>query len=866
MKIQAAVECDPAAGPGLHEEEALRRLRRIGPNELPQAPRRGIGRILLGVLREPMFLLLMVAAAIYLAVGGIGEGLLMTAFAGLSILLVVMQEARSESALEALRSLAAPTARVMRDGRERRIPARDVVPGDVLLLADGERIAADCVLRRAEGLSVDESLLTGESVAVAKRAAAPGGGAPDETEDGDATRVFASTLAVSGRGVAEVVATGARTEAGRIGASLASIEIEPTLLQRSLGRIVRWFGALALVASVAVIVLYGWLRGAWLDGVLSGIAFGMSALPEEFPMVLVVFVALGARRLARLHVLVRRTAVIEVLGACSTLCLDKTGTLTENRMRVCALSAGGARQALDGEDGTPGGAFASLVRVAALASARGSIDPMDLAVHRLTAVGAPAPASASAQLVREFGLTQEQPMVVRIWRIDGRLHAAAKGAPEAIAALCRLETAEREAMLGEIALHAASGSRVLAVAEARIGDGDLPQAPQALAFRFLGLLAFADPPRAGARAAIDAARRAGVKVAMITGDHPLTALAIAREVGIDVTAPPLTGARIDAADEAELGRLVRDARVFARIRPEQKLRIVRALKANGEVVAMTGDGVNDAPALKAAHIGLAMGRRGTDVAREAASIVLLDDDLGHLVAGIRTGRRIFDNLRKATIYITAVHVPIAGLALLPLLLGLPPLLLPMHVVLIEMVIDPICAIAFENEPVEPGTMEQPPRHPDDPPLGWPQMLVAFAQGALLLAASLGLYAALLAAGQPVDLARTLAFLAFAAGNLMLVRVVGTRGATLAALAAPDHRAYWTVAGVAALVTAACVFVPFLQRLFRFAVPPAGLAAAAVATGLAAALVFDLAKTLPAVQRVLGRRRPASLRPVPGDCP
>lgn len=863
MSLDLAVHREPAVPRGLSDEEARRRLLAAGPNELPQPPRRGIGRILLGVLREPMFLLLMLAAAIYLAVGGIGEGLLMTAFGGLSILLVVMQEARSENALAALRALAAPSARVLRDARERRIPAREVVPGDVLLIADGERIAADGVLRHAEGLGVDESLLTGESVPVAKRAATDGAAAKDADEDGRSTLAFAGTLAVAGRGIVEVVATGARTEAGRIGASLASIEVEPTLLQRSLGRIVRGFGALALVASALVIVLHGWLRGAWLDGVLSGLAFGMSALPEEFPMVLVVFVALGARRLARLHVLVRRTAVIEVLGACSTLCVDKTGTLTENRMRVCALSAADARQSLPEERTPPERAFAALVRAAALASARRSNDPMDQAVHRLAAGLMCDDAPVPGLLACEFGLTQQRPMVVRLWRIDGRLQAAAKGAPEAIAVLCRLDATQHQAMLAEIAHHAASGYRVLAVAGAQLEATELPASPDGLAFRYLGLIAFADPPRAGARAAIEAARRAGVKVAMITGDHPLTALAIAREVGIDIAEPPLDGARIDAADDAELARLARRTRVFARIRPEQKLRIVRALKADGEIVAMTGDGVNDAPALKAAHIGLAMGRRGTDVAREAASIVLLDDDLAHLVAGIETGRRIFDNLRKATIYITAVHVPIAGLALLPLLIGLPPLLLPMHVVLIEMVIDPICAIAFENEPAEPGTMAQPPRDPDDPPLGWPQMLVAFVQGILLLVAAFGLYVALLAAQQPVDTARTLAFLAFFSGNLMLVRVVGTRGATLRGLLAPDHRAYWTVAAIAGLVTLACVFVPVLQHLFRFAVPPAPLAAAAIAAGLAAALLFDLAKCVPAVQRVLGRR-PAAARTLRGD--
>ncbi|WP_300620348.1 cation-translocating P-type ATPase [Dokdonella sp.] len=851
------VERAPFVLPGLSNEEALRRLRAFGSNELPRAPRQGMAGILFDVLREPMFLLLMVAAAIYLAVGGIGEGLLMVAFAGLSTTLVVLQETRSENALEALRSLSAPMARVVRDGSEVRIPAREVVPGDTLLVADGERVAADSILRCAEGLSLDESLLTGESVPVPKRALARDDIAHGACDEDGSTHLFASTLVVSGRGVAEVVATGSRTEVGRIGASLASIETEPTLLQRSLGRLVRWFGLIALFASGWVILLYGWLRGAWLDGVLSGIAFGMAALPEEFPMVLAVFVALGAQRLARLGVLVRRTAVIEVLGACSALCLDKTGTLTENRMRICALAADHEHVALDSEDAPPS-AFAGLARIAALASAFRSNDPMDQAVHRLAAAYGDVP-DAGAQRIKEFGLTHERPVVVHIWRIGNRIEAAAKGAPEAIGALCGLEHTEQDELLRETVRHAAAGCRVLAVASALVdGSSPLPETPEKLGLELRGLLVFADPPRQGARAAIAAARRAGVSVFMITGDHPATANAIAHEVGIDTANPPVTGTQIDTVDDAGLRRLVRSARVFARIRPEQKLRIVRALKESGEIVAMTGDGVNDAPALKAAHIGLAMGQRGTDVAREAASIVLMDDDLAHLVAGIETGRRIFDNLRKAMIYITAVHVPIAGLTLLPLLLGLPPLLLPTHVVLIEMVIDPICAIAFENEPIEPGTMEQSPRHPDDPPMGGLQMLIAFAQGTLLLVAAFGLYVVALAAGSPVDTARTPAFIAFAVGNLALIRVVGTRGWTMPGLAEPGHRAYWVVVGIAGMATTACVLVPPLRRLFQFAVPTAGAAGWAVAAGILSTLVFDLVKSIPGVQKILGRRRQVSI--------
>ena len=367
---------------GLTSSEAATRLKIFGPNELPRPPRRGVIRILVGVLREPMFLLLALAAAIYLVFGDLGEGLLMAGFAGLTIMLVVVQEKRSENAIEALRALATPIARVLRNGHEERISARDVVPGDILLIADGERVAADAVLLRAKNISADESLLTGESLPVAKRMA-PDGRLPQSEEARAASSVYASTLITAGRGLAEVVQTGARTEAGKIGVSLASIEIEPTLLQKSFGRLVRVFAILAVAASALVVLLYGFIHHDWLQGTLSGIALGMSALPEEFPMVLAVFVALGARRLARLHVLVRRTAVIEVLGACSTLCVDKTGTLTENRMRICSLAIGNRSMNID-EDATSLSAdFAVLVRLAVGASARTSNDPMDAAVHRL---------------------------------------------------------------------------------------------------------------------------------------------------------------------------------------------------------------------------------------------------------------------------------------------------------------------------------------------------------------------------------------------------------------------------------------------------------------------------------------------------
>jgi Ca2+-transporting ATPase len=858
MQVDGSAPSPAPSSSGLTTAEAARRLSTFGANELPKAPRRHVARILFDVLREPMFLLLALAAAVYLVVGGIGEGMLMAGFAALSILLVVMQERRSENALDALRSLAAPMARVLRDGREQRIAAREVVPGDWLLVADGERVAADVRLRVAENLTADESLLTGESVPVAKHATA--GPAAIGTED--EVVLYAGTLVVSGRGMAEVVTTGVATEAGRIGASLASIDTEPTLLQKSFARLVRLFATLALGASGLVFLLYGLGRGQWLQGVLSGIAFAMSMLPEEFPMVMVVFVALGAHRLARLHVLARRTAVIEVLGACSTLCLDKTGTLTENRMRVCGLDVSG--RTLEVDDHTELAApFAKVMQSAAYASSRSSNDPMDAALHRLMALNHGDSAPTDARLEREYGLTAERPAVIRLWRgHDGALRAFAKGAPEAIADLCRISAASRDDLLRSVESQANRGRRVLAIATGTVLSDATPDNPAELDLHLEGLVAFADPVRPTAAAAIAEARNAGITVVMITGDHPATALAIARQAGIDCDEPPITGAQIDRLGESELRQMIRTARIFARVRPHQKLRLVEAFKANGEIVAMTGDGVNDAPALKAAHVGLAMGKRGTDVAREAASIVLMEDDLHHLLAGIEMGRRIFDNLRKASIYIVAIHIPIAGLALLPLLLGLPPLLLPLHVVLIEMVVDPICAIAFENEPVEANSMRQPPRNPADPPIGTAQLGVAVVLGTALLAATLGLFAFGLSTGDSVEVARTLAFIAMTAGNLALVRVAGTRGTALSVLFARGYRAYWLVAAVAGTVTASCITVPVLRRLFQFGVPAWPQVVWAAAIGIGAVLIFDLAKASPAVQKIWSASAPRSAADLP----
>lgn len=798
---------------GLDANEAARRLAADGPNLLSADRTRSLAAIALSALREPMLVLLAAAAALYLALGDRAEGLLLAAAGLVTIGLVVAQEVRSETALKALRRLSDPMVRVVRDGLPRSIPAREVVCGDIVLLAEGQRAPADGVLLGPEVLQIDESALTGESVPVVRS------GAGDPSDGALSNRVFAGTLAVAGQGVMRVTATGRRTALGEIGASLSSIDRERTPLQAATGRIVVWIGAMALVFAVVVALAYGLLRGLWIEGALAGITIAIALIPEEFPVVLSIFLALGAWRLAQHRVLVRRAAAVEALGGATLLCVDKTGTLTENRMAVVALWTPGAEGRPGNDDLAP--PLRSVLETAILASSPQPTDPMDLA---LTALG-PAAVSRPEQV---WPLSPHRLAVVQTWRSAVGLRTAAKGSPEAVFALCRMTPHESASARSALERLASGGLRVLAVAEA---VHDAPVAtPEAIAFSFKGLVGFLDPVAADVPAALETARAAGIDVAMITGDYPATALKIATDAGIDVSGGLMTGAEVAGLGPAALAERLRAVRVFARVQPGQKLALVRAFQANGAVVAMTGDGVNDAPALEAADIGVAMGGRGTDVAREAADVVLLDDRFGSILGAVRLGRRIFTNLRRALVYITAIHVPIAGLALLPILLGAPPLLFPVHIVLLELVIDPVCSLVFEAEPSDPNAMRRPPRPRGTGLFGVREILMGLAQGFPILAAVLALYLGLLpTAGEPV--ARASAYVALAVGNLALAMAIGASAGV--GLFGPHRRLFWGICAGLGLVLLAGLYVPPVAEVFHFAAPSLPILALALATGFLA---------------------------------
>jgi Ca2+-transporting ATPase len=795
---------------GLSAATAAERLRQEGPNELPRGAGRPVWRILRDVLAEPMFALLLGAGLIYLLLGDRMEAALLLVFASLSVAIAVVQEARSERVLDALRDLTSPRALVIRDGEAQRIPGRSVVRGDILLLAEGDRVPADALLIEVRELLTDESLLTGESVPVRKRAATPDN-PPDPHPGGDdQPRVYSGSLVVRGQGVAEVVATGPNSEIGRIGQALTAIETAPPNLSRQTARLVRAAALIGLACCVVVVVLYGLLRGSWLDALLAGVALGMSMLPEEFPLVLTVFMVMGAWRMSRVRVLTRRAAAIETLGEATVLCTDKTGTLTENRMTVAMLQPWGQAQPFaPADDLSESGR--ELVQTAALASAPHAFDPMDQAFHTLAGR---AGLGIDMPLLRTYGLRPDLLAVTQVWQpATGPCRVAAKGAPEAIADLCRLDPATRTVLLHQAETMAQAGMRVLAVAAGQ-ADAALPDDPRSLTLQCVGLTGLADPLRASVPSAIAECRAAGIRVVMITGDHAVTARAIARQAGLQADRV-LDGPTIGRMSEAELRTALPHVDVFARIVPDQKLLIVRALQADGQVVAMTGDGVNDAPSLKAADIGIAMGGRGTDVAREAASLVLLDDDFGSIVRTIRLGRRIYDNLRKAMAYIIAVHVPIAGLAMLPLFAGLPLIFGPVHIAFLEMVIDPVCSMVFEAETEETDIMRRPPRRPDTPLFSTSLVLWSLLQGTLAFAALAALFAVALRSGLPEADARALTFVSLVLIDLGLVLVNRSFGVSLRSLVGHRNRSLAWIVGITLLVLTAACALPLGRTLFHF---------------------------------------------------
>ncbi len=826
---------------GLSEETAHARLEKEGYNELTAASSKGIFSLIVGVLKEPMLLLLVAAGLIYLFLGDAHEALMLMSFVVLIIGITVYQEYKTEKTLGALRNLSSPRALVIRDGNQIRIPGREVVREDLLVLAEGDRVAADATLISSRNLMVDESLLTGESVPVRKK---PELGEKDTSErDERRERVFAGSMVVQGQGIAKVTAIGSQTEMGKIGANLLTVDRGETKLKMEIHSLVKILTIIAAFLCIIVFLIYAIRVQDWISGLLAGITLAMAILPEEIPVVLTIFLALGAWRMARKNVLTRQIPAIETLGSATVLCVDKTGTITENRMTAQAFYADGTvLSSRTGENDSIEEHCHEIVEYAILACRQDPFDPMEKALRILEEgeFGETEHIHKTWEMIQEYPLSDDLLAMSNVWRSPNgsSFIIASKGAPEAIGDLCHLSDLKMEELKSTVDLMATRGLRVLGIARSLHSLSELPTIQHDFTYKFLGLVGFADPVRSGIDQAIQECYTAGIRVIMITGDYPQTACSIAKEAGLTHSDQVLTGNELAHLNDAELAARSAQVCVFARTVPEQKLRIIQALKASGEVVAMTGDGVNDAPALRAADIGIAMGMRGTDVAREAASLVLLDDNFTSIVSAVRMGRRIFDNLKKAMAYIFAVHVPIAGLSVIPVIVGWPLMLLPAHVVFLQMIIDPTCSIAFELEPEESGVMKRPPRNAGDRLFSSRLILMCLIQGFVILAVLTGIFAMLMNQGAVDTYIRTVLFTTLIFANLGLILVNRSWTEPFYETFRRQNPAMWIVIGAAMLLLGLVLFVPFLRDLFRFTPLTMGELGLCAVAGLLSVVWFE----------------------------
>ncbi len=823
---------------GLSTAQAGRRQQQYGKNELTPQRKESFFIKVLHILCEPMFLLLILAAVIYFILGEPKDGAIMLIFVVGIISIDVIQEWKTDKTLNALRDLSAPHVTVIRDGAEQKIASADLVPGDIMLICEGVKIPADGAVVFCADLCVDESSLTGEAEGVWKISSQ---NAEPSNDYWRRDYCYAGTLVTQGTAAVEVEKIGAKTEYGKIGLGVASAPQEDTPLQKQTAGLVR---TCAVIAGVLFLLVAGftWLnlpdhsfKARLVESILSGITLAMAMIPEEFPVILTVFLSMGAWRLAKKNSLVRKLPSVETLGAVSVLCVDKTGTITMNRMTVQKTwVAAGDEQ--------------TLLTTMGLGCETDVYDPMEKAMLSFCEQhGITKESLFEGELVAEYAFTNALKMMGHVWRRDGELIIAAKGSPERILTICDLSDEQRSAAKAQIDALASEGLRVIAVASANPQDvASIPASITDCRLNLLGLVALADPPRESVKNDIAVCNRAGIRVVMITGDSGATAAAIAKKVGMPNGDHIITGDMLEAMGDEELREAVKNVSIFSRVIPEHKMRIVKAFKENGEIVAMTGDGVNDAPALKYADIGIAMGKRGSEVSREAADLILMDDNFTTIVETVKDGRRIYDNIRKAVGYVFAIHIPIAMASLLAPLMGIAPsalLLLPLHVVLLEVLIDPTCSIVLERQPAESDIMERRPRNPNEKLLTGALLSKSVLQGLFVFAASFGAYFYTLA-GSPANapVARAMGLSIIMLANLFLVQVNSSDrdSALRSAKRLAKDWVMWAV-NVGTLTLIGVILYSPLSAHLKLA--PLSMAQLFAALGLAAASVlwYDLVK-------------------------
>lgn len=812
---------------GLSEQQALERLDQFGPNELNDDNYRTLPKIITNAISEPTVLLLIGVGLLYIFLGEFEELYSLLSFLVLIVGITIYQEGKTEKTLQSLKELSSPRATVIRDGVTKKIPGKEVVPGDIIILSEGDRVSADIDLIEGGPLSIDESIITGESFPVEK--------APEKIK-----RVISGTLILRGQALGEVIHTGYQTELGKIGKSLKQKEDESTHLQITTRKLVKKLSYITGGLTLFVILFYWMTQHKLVEGILAGLTLAMAIMPNELPAVLLIFLATGAWRISKRKVLTRKVPAVEALGGITTLCVDKTGTLTQNKMSIQAMWSNNQEIIIEPDLQELPEEFHEVMEYGILASSQDPFDPMEKAFHstgghllRQTEHLHP-----SWKISKEYQITNELLAVSYAWKVEStkEFSIGAKGATEAIIDLCHLSQEASEKIETQMQTMAARGLRVIAVAKAKALS--LPAIQHDLNFSFIGLVGFSDPLRSDARAAVEECGRAGINVMMITGDHPFTAKSIGKMAGLKNHEKVLTGKEIQSMDDEELKNELKSIQIFCRMKPMDKLRIVKLLQASGEIVAMTGDGVNDAPALKASDIGIAMGERGTDVAREASSIVLLDDNFSSIVAAIKIGRRTLSNLQEAFAYLLVIHLPIAALTILPVIFNLPLILLPVHVAFLHLIIEPACTIIYEASPGEADLMKRPPTKLASSILTKNKLILSLLQGILMSVIVMGIFMFILNRGLSAEDARGITFTTLIFSNLFLIHIsrykLDTPMLTLL---------------IATVIFLVIIFlIPFFRELFRFEVmhlhDMVFCLIGSVACGLGMALLKTFFKTTP----------------------
>lgn len=790
---------------GLTGEQAIAERKKFGSNKFDYKKESGLTDAIKKLAKEPMVILLLVTSSIYLLSGNTGDGIFLAFAIVLVSAISLYQDSRSRNALEKLKSFTQPHCKVIRDGKVEEIKAEDVVVGDSLIVEEGASIAADGVIIHSNDFSVNESLLTGESLSVYK----------DQTKKDNL--IYQGTTVASGLAIATITAIGNETKLGKIWKSLESIKEEKTPLELQINNFVK-----KMVIAGAIVFIIVWLINYFrsyniTDSLLKALTLAMSILPEEIPVAFTTFMAIGAWRLMKMGIVVKQMKTVETLGSATVICTDKTGTITENKMSLAKLFVFASKKISSPEDPL-GENEKELITSAMWASEPIPFDPMEVALHSAYTEIIADDKRLQYKMIHEYPLAGIPPMMTHLFENDsGNRIIAAKGAPEAIMNVSNLTTTEKQQIEEVIKLLATDGYRLLGVADTNFSGSNFPAKQQGFQFRFKGMVAFYDPPKKNIRSVFEDFYKAGISIKIVTGDNPTTTAAIAKQVGFRGYEKSITGDELMKLQNSELQKKVTDIQVFTRMFPDAKLKIINALKTKNEIVAMTGDGVNDGPALKAAHIGIAMHQKGTEIAKQAASLILLEDDLSKMVDAVAMGRKIYTNLKKAIQYIISIHIPIILTVFIPLAMGwiYPGIFSPIHVIFFELIMGPTCSIIYENEPMEKNTMTQKPRPFTITFFNWKELMTSIIQGLMITAGTLTMYQYAVYQGFNESITRTMVFTALISANIFLTLVNRSFYYSIITTMKYKNNLILLIISITVIISGALIFVKPLAAFFEF---------------------------------------------------